>query len=170
LDKAFEGIFHELYSPLCNYARKIVFSDDVAEDIVQNVFINIWERKRMQEVDNYEGFLLRAVKFKCIDYLRSKRITSNLPLESIMDMTPAKASSGITEEDIEPLLNFFAAKLPPKTRQVFLLSRKSGMTYKEISEELDVSVKTVENQMGRALRILRIVLKDYDLLMLLLIL
>lgn len=166
MDKAFEKIFHELYSPLCNYARKIVYSDDVVEDVVQNVFINVWERGKLKEIENYEGFLLRAVKFKCIDYLRTKKITPNLPLESIAELTPEKSHSDISEEDVEPLLNFFASKLPTKTRQVFLMSRKQGMTYKEISEELGLSVKTVENQMGRALKTLRKVLKDYDLLML----
>ena len=169
MNKIFENIFHQYYSPLCNYAIKIVKEDGVVEDIVQNVFISIWESGKFYNIDNYEGFLLRAVKYKCIDYLRSKRITSDIPLESISELTPSKTSSDIAEEDIEPLLHFFASKLPPKTKEVFLLSRKSGMTYKEISEELEISVKTVENQMGRALRILRKVLKDYDLLMLLLI-
>jgi len=169
LNKIFENIFHQYYSPLCNYAIKIVKEDGVVEDIVQNVFISIWESGKFNNIDNYEGFLLRAVKYKSIDYLRLKRITSDIPLESISELTPPKTSSDIAEEDIEPLLHFFASKLPPKTKEVFLLSRKSGMAYKEISEELDISVKTVENQMGRALRILRKVLKDYDLLMLLLI-
>ena len=168
MNKIFENIFHQYYSPLCNYAIKIVKEDGVVEDIVQNVFISIWESGKFNNIDNYEGFLLRAVKYKCIDYLRSKRITSDIPLESISELTPSKTSSDIAEEDIEPLLHFFASKLPPKTKEVFLLSRKSGMTYKEISEELEISVKTVENQMGRALRILRKVLKHYDLLMLLL--
>jgi RNA polymerase sigma-70 factor (ECF subfamily) len=154
---------------LCNYAAKIIKEDGVVEDIVQNVFISIWESGKFDKIENYEGFLLRAVKYKCIDYLRLKKITSDIPLETISELTPPKTSSDIAEEDIEPLLHFFASKLPPKTREVFLLSRKSGMTYKEISVELDISVKTVENQMGRALRILRKVLKDYDILMLLLI-
>jgi RNA polymerase sigma-70 factor (ECF subfamily) len=154
---------------LCNYAAKIIKEDGVVEDIVQNVFISIWESGKFDKIENHEGFLLRAVKYKCIDYLRLKKITSDIPLETISEQTPPKTSSDIAEEDIEPLLHFFASKLPPKTREVFLLSRKSGMTYKEISVELDISVKTVENQMGRALRILRKVLKDYDILMLLLI-
>ena len=169
MNKTFENIFHHYYSPLCNYAAKIIKEDGVVEDIVQNVFISIWESGKFNKIDNHEGFLLRAVKYKCIDYLRLKKITSDIPLETISELTPPKTSSDIAEEDIEPLLHFFASKLPPKTREVFLLSRKSGMTYKEISVELDISVKTVENQMGRALRILRKVLKDYDILMLLLI-
>ena len=76
----------------------------------------------------------------------------------------------VEEEDIEPILHYFTAKLPPKTREVFLLSRKSGLTYNEIAAELEISAKTVENQMGRALRIMRELLKENEFLALLLFL
>ena len=162
-DKEFEQIFHQYYSPLCNYALKIIRDSDSAEDIVQNLFIQLWENNRLNDVVNTEHFLLKAVKFKCIDYLRTKKPDRVIPLDNI-ENTALISTNDLKYEDIEPLFCYFAAKLPPKTREVFLLSRKSGMTYKEIAEELDISVKTVENQMGRALRILKMILKDQKII------
>ena len=162
-DKEFEQIFHQYYSPLCNYALKIIRDSDSAEDIVQNLFIQLWENNRLNDVVNTEYFLLKAVKFKCIDYLRTKKADRVISLDNIEDAALI-STNDLKYEDIEPLFYYFAAKLPPKTREVFLLSRKSGMTYKEIAEELDISVKTVENQMGRALRILKMILKDQKII------
>lgn len=68
----------------------------------------------------------------------------------------------LKEEDIVPLLHFFASKLPPKTKAVFLLSRQDDMTYKQIADHLGVSIKTIENQMGSALKKLRLLLKEYQ--------
>ena len=160
-------IFDEYYSPLCNYAAKILADEDLAEDIVQSLFIQLWEKDKITNIKNYQHFLLRATKYKCIDYLRTKRIESNIKIEDISDIIKTEYHQ-IQEEDIEPLLHYFASKLPPKTREVFLLSRKSKLTYREIAEELNLSIKTVENQMGRALRMMRKLLKENDFLMLVL--
>jgi len=163
-DREFEKIFHRYYSPLCNYASKIVADDAVAEDIVQNLFIQLWEGGKLTEVKNTEHFLIRAVKFKSIDFLRTRDAGRELSLDNIED-DRAIDENELKEEDIEPLFYYFTAKLPPKTREIFLLSRKTGLTYKEIAEELDISVKTVENQMGRALRILKELLKEHKYLL-----
>ncbi|MCK5137377.1 MAG: RNA polymerase sigma-70 factor [Bacteroidales bacterium] len=149
-----EKVFHQYYSPLCNYASKIVADDFMAEDIVQNLFIQLWENNKLRDAKNIEHFLLRAVKYRCIDYLRTKKAKNEVSFESIHDKR-ITSENEITEEDIEPLFYYFTAKLPTKTREVFLLSRKSGLLYKEIAIEMGISVKTVENQMGRALRIMK---------------
>jgi len=108
--------------------------------------------------------LIRAVKFKSIDFLRTKDAGKEISLDNIED-DRAIDENELKEEDIEPLFYYFTAKLPPKTREIFLLSRKTGLTCKEIAEELDISVKTVENQMGRALRILKELLKEHKYLL-----
>ncbi len=167
MDNNFEKIFHQYYSPLCNYASKIVDDIPMSEDIVQNLFIQLWENNKLSEAKNIENFLLRATKFKCIDYLRTKKAKNEIVVDRFFDNRETSVSS-FTEDDIEPLFHYFAAKLPKKTREVFLLSRKSGLTYKEIAEELNISVKTVENQMGRALRKMKDLLKDQKLISLLL--
>ena len=138
----------------------------MAEDIVQNLFIQLWENKKLDNIENPERFLLRATKYKCIDYLRTKKTNKEISLAELPDDLLTETNQ-LSEEDIEPLLYYFTAKLPPKTREVFLLSRKSGLTYKEIAAELDISVKTVENQMSRALRMMKELLKKSEFLALL---
>jgi RNA polymerase sigma-70 factor (ECF subfamily) len=158
-----QNLFNQYYSPLCNYATKIISDSTIAEDIVQDLFIQLWENEKLDNIENTERFLLRATKYKCIDYLRTKRINIEISLENLPEIIYTE-DKDINEEDIEPLLHYYTSKLPPKTREVFLLSRKSGLTYKEIANDLNISVKTVENQMSRALRIMRELLKDNELL------
>lgn len=163
----FAQIFHLYYSPLCNYAMKVTGSDIMAEDIVQNLFIQLWQTNALENIQNPEAYLLRSVKFKCIDYFRKHKDDKVIGLDGLTD-DMADSVNEISEDEIEPLLHYFAAKLPPKTRQVFLLSRQSGMTYRQIAEKLDISVKTVENQMGAALKQMRTILKENDFYLLLL--
>ena len=158
MSRDFEQIFRRYYAPLCSYADSFVGAEDVAEDIVQLLFIHLWETGKYREIKEPERFLLKAVKFRCIDYLRGNRVRNEPLSENLFDTRIEPLE--IREEDIEPLFQYLAAKLPKKTKQVFLLSRQSGLTYKEIAEELSISVKTVENQMGRALRILRDLLRN----------
>ncbi len=159
----FEEIFHENYAALCNYATRFVKDSMAAEDIVQNLFIQLWENKKIEGVKQPDRFLLKATKFKCIDYLRTSKTKNLSSLDGFEEM-PELPPSDIAAEDIEPLVHYFASKLPPKTRAVFLKSRESGMTYKEIAAEMDISVKTVENQMGRALTKMRSLLKEQNFL------
>lgn len=165
----FKKIFQAYYSPLCNYALSFVHDSSTAEEIVQNLFIELWEKNALVKVRNIEHYLLRSVKFKCIDYLRTKNINKEIPVQDFPEQTTSEPGT-ISEEDIIPLLHFFASKLPPKTREVFLLSRTSGMSYKEIATEMGISVKTVENQMGRALKSMKTLLKENKLLYLFIIL
>lgn len=160
LSNSLENIFHANYSLLCNYATAIIKDDHMAEDLVQSVFIQLWENQKILSLENPAPYLLRCVKYKSIDYLRNRKrklevFSKELPEMGIQENTQ------ISEEDIEPLLYYFAAKLPPKTRKVFLMSRQERMSYKEIAEELGVSVKTVENQMGTALKKMRTLLKEH---------
>lgn len=164
-----ELLFHTHYSPLCNFALKIVGDFHAAEEIVQNLFIDIWEKDKFSEVSSFERYLLRSTKYRCYDFLRKQN--RQVPIDEVKDHSIGFSDEkDLNEEDIEPLLHYFAAKLPPKTREVFLLSRESKRSYKEIAEELDLSVKTVENQMGRALRMMRALLKEHNYLSLALLL
>jgi RNA polymerase sigma-70 factor (ECF subfamily) len=160
-DSQFKTLFLTFYSPLCNYALKITGDPEVAEDLVQNMFLQIYQKRVITTVKDPERYLLRGIKYKCIDYIRSKSTKQEINLDSVADSV-ADFASEISDEEVEPLLHYFAAKLPLKTREVFLLSRESGMTYKEIASELNISVKTVETQMGRALRQMKELLKSHN--------
>lgn len=161
---AFEQIFHTYYSPLCNYATKILHNDEVAEEVVQDLFVQLLEKGTLNTVEHIDRFLLRSTKFKCIDFLRKQQKLQLIPYEQQMESEPATENDLNSEEEMEALFHYFVAKLPEKTREIFLLIRKSGMSYKEVAEELEISVKTVENQMSRALRKMRGILKDYGYL------
>ncbi len=164
----FKEIFHSYYAPLCNYALSIVHDDIAAEEIVQKLFIELWEKNSLENVRNKENYLLKSVKYKCIDYLRAKKQNKEFSVSELPEKDFPEPGD-LTEEDIVPLLHYFASKLPPKTRQVFLLSRSSGLSYKEIAGEMGISVKTVENQMSRALKNMKVLLKNNNLLYLILI-
>jgi RNA polymerase sigma-70 factor, ECF subfamily len=164
--RTFEETFHEHYAALCNYATRLVHDADVAEEIVQDLFVQLLEKKSLNKVEQIDHFLIRSVKFKCIDFLRKK--TSSLA----MTMSHTVESSQVvvdaeSEEETEALFLYLVAKLPPKTREVFLLIRQSGLTYQEAAEKLEISVKTVEAQMSRALNKMRIALKEHGYLSLL---
>lgn len=160
LHQTIENIFHQFYSPLCNYASKILKDEDTAEDIVQSLFIQLYEKNDLNFIDNPDRYLQQSIRFKCIDHIRKTKKSASQPIIETKHDAPSSFPYEITEEEIEPLFYYYAAKLPPKIREVFLLSRVSKLSYKEIAEELNISQKTVENQMSSALKKLRAMLSD----------
>ncbi len=156
-------IFHKNYGALCNYATGMIKDSHTAEDLVQSVFIQLWENGKLIDLENPSAYLLKCVRYKCIDFLRSKKRKKEIYLENQFDIK-SKETSALKEEEIVPMLNYFVAKLPPKMKQVFLMSREQGMTYKEIAEALNLSPKTIENQMGSALKKLKILLQEHQYL------
>lgn len=159
--KYFKELFDKYYEALCNYAAVWIKDNNGAEDLVQTLFMQLWENKKYKEVQSIENYLIKSLKFKCIDYLRTHKKYQIETLDPTLNLSAPQ--SLLKEEEILPLLHFYAALLPPKTREVFLLSREKGMRYQDIADTLDISIKTVENQMSRALSILRKVLKNKDL-------
>ena len=157
----FKAIFEQYYSPLCNYALKIVYDISEVEEIVQNLFVQLWKRGSLDKITNLEAYLLRCVKYKAIDYLRHQNAQQKIPLE-VWHGAYSENQDGLHENEIEPLLNYFTAKLPTKTREVFLLSRESKLTYVEIANKNNISIKTVEAQMSRALKMMRKLLKKHN--------
>jgi RNA polymerase sigma-70 factor (ECF subfamily) len=161
--KAFEKIFHEHYSPLCNFAVKIVNDFDIAEEIVQDLFVQLLENKSLDKVEFIDRFLIRSVKFKCIDFLRKKQTSNHVAFEQLTE-SDLVSENIESEEELHALFDYLIANLPPKTKEVFLLVRQSGLSYKEVAAKLKISDKTVENQMSRALKKIRLFLKGYGYL------
>lgn len=171
-------LFETHYDALCNYAYAIVKDYDEAEDIVQGVFIKFWNNENKAEIaDKAKQYLIRSVKFKCIDYQRKAIVKRKYEKEAVHTMeADQRTATDIDFEleestDLKDVLMMAISELPQKTREVFMMSKLDGLRYKEIADHLDISPKTVENQMGRAFKHLREKLKDYkDLLVLIIFL
>ena len=163
MNHSLKDIFNNSYVHLCNYAAAILKDKHAAEDVVQSVFIQLWENDKILTLQNPAPYLLRCVKYKCIDYLRSKKNRREVLMKELPDFGREEHHL-LTEEDIVPLITYFASKLPPRMGQVFLMSRTQGLSYKEIATTLNISIKTVENQMGSALKKLSTLLKEYQYL------
>jgi len=168
--REFQEIYHQHFNGLANYAYAVLKDKDAAKDVVQDVFLDLWNKRETLSIKtSLEAYLVRAVKFKSIDFIRKDKTKQ----QYVANMTPS--SVPLTEDDSndeeqttkrKKQLSYAIAQLPTKCRQVFLLSRLNGYTYKEIAEEMDISPKTVENQISRALKLLRQKLSDLMILVL----
>lgn len=167
--KAFEKLFFEFYPSLCVFAGRYISSSDVCEDIVQEVFFNIWKnRKSLKIHSSFRNFLVTSVKNSCTDHIR-KQYSHNKYLENRSSATIAPSPMDVyTSNELQEMLQRALDKLPPNICTAFTLSRNKQMTYKEIATEMEVSQKTVESYISQALKTLREELKDYLPLLLLL--
>ena len=156
--------FQQYYRPLCLYALHYLHDVDEAEDVVQDCFVRVLEREKHKSaagtstssllLQNLKAFLYTSVRNACIDHLRHKN-----PV--LQDVAPSDLTEQITDEQAverswhEAELWTAIEQLPVRCQEIFLMSKRDGMTYREIAEELGLSEKTVEHQISKALKILR---------------
>lgn len=146
----FEMMFKALYLPLGMYALRIVEDNDCAEDMVQEAFVKAWEAlEGGAEIGNFRGYMYRAVHNECIGYLRQRRETASLG--EIAEVTEEAVDTSVRDARIWRAID----ALPQRCREVFLLSKRDGLSQEEIAEEMGISVKTVKNQMTKAYERLR---------------
>ncbi len=149
------------YRHLCNYAFSLIKDHDKAEDIVQTVFIDVWfNRKNINSLYSIKNYLYKSVYNKFIDeYRKNKRMV-------FIEKKHLEAIDLIVEKDEKELdglitsMNKEISNLPEKCQQIFLLNKKEGLTHTEISEYLNISIKTIEGHMTRAFKILNKKLGD----------
>lgn len=149
----FSELYLTYYSKLVRFAKEFVIQEEDAENITQDVFIILWEnRDFIEHIDNMNAYLFRLVRNKCLDYLKHK-VFEQRYVESVQTSYEVDI---VEDNDTEILIRAAINSLPKRCRDIFLLSRVEGLKYKEISEQLGISVNTVECQMGIALKKLRI--------------
>lgn len=160
---AFRTLFFQFFSPLCVFAHRYVDRWETCEDIVQETFFKIWKNRKNIEINtSSRNFLITSVKNSCIDFLRKQETEQNWQLKEIENNTLQYTSGDIYSTiELEQMLSAALAKLPDNIRIVFEKNRFDGMTYTEIAAEHNISVKTVEAYMTKALKHLRVELKDY---------
>lgn len=150
----FERNFKLLYRPLCLYALQYLGQIEDAEDVVQQAFADVWERNREGTViDNLKAYLYRTVKN------RSLSLVTQAPVRAATETCPEPEDTSEEEQILSAERNArlwdAIDHLPPERKRIFLLSKRDGLKYQEIADELHISVKTVENQIGKALKALR---------------
>jgi RNA polymerase sigma-70 factor (ECF subfamily) len=155
---AFDAVFRANYASLVGTAERMLQRRDVAEEIVQDVLLELWRRRETLVVeDSLRGYLFRATRNRALNHLRHGAIERRAEpeLSAEHEERGATAHAALVEEEIGVAVKRAVAELPPRCREVFELSRVEGLKYAEIAAALGISVKTVEAQMGKALRILR---------------
>lgn len=162
--KAIEHLYNVDYKSLCNTAHRIVNDWDTSQDVVQEVFIKLWKKRKELTIEStLRGYVFKAVLNASLNYLENnKRILQfrdSITEEHISGLTVA--SDQMEEKELQARIEQALDRLPPKCRTIFILSKFEGMKYRQIAEHLNLSVKTVENQMGIALQKLREDLKVY---------
>jgi RNA polymerase sigma-70 factor, ECF subfamily len=160
--KAFETIFHAYYSNLCRFASGIISDDEMAEEIVQDFFVKLWEKKAQLSIDiSVKNYLYRAVKNRCINFIKHNNIKSSLQNIQIEKQTQIQPDEHFLALELAKKIEESIHSLPEKRREIFRLSREEGLKYNEIAKKLNISLKTVEAQMGLAIKALREKLKNH---------
>lgn len=163
-EPAFEQVFKTHFKSLHAYAFTILKDEAEAEEMVQQVFFKLWERSENLSISgSVTAYLYRAVHNECLNYLKHLKVRSNYHLHVAYSMKNQSDNAGkkIAADELEKKIHTAMNELPEQCRTIFQLSRFEEMKYREIADKLDISVKTVENQMGKALKLLRQKLVDF---------
>ena len=160
-EKAYNELFHQLYGRLCFFAEKYVKDQEVAEEIVEDTMVVLWEKRdKFEALGALKSYLYTTVRNASLDYLKkSGRHVSMDHLEGLE--FPNTADDFIIEEEVHGILYDAIASLPDKCRRVFELSCIEELKYSEIADDMGISLNTVKSQRARALQLLREVLKNY---------
>lgn len=154
----FEKLFKANHKDLCRLAKRIVNDSENAQDIVQDVFVKVWNLRDSLHTTSLKSYLYSATTNTSLNYLEKNKKTEKISSLKIESLT---ASQHPNTKELENLVDKAIEKLPPRCKVIFILNRFEGLRYKQIAETLNISQKTVENQMGKALRIMHEELKTY---------
>ena len=155
--------FNKYYRGLCVYAYKITESQSVSEDIVQSLFVNLWEKKKNITIQtSVKSYFLRSVHNRCLDFIAHNSIKENHRLYQLDHFTEEEAIDyPLMDFELKERLKNAIDSLPDVIRESFVMNRIEGLTYKQIAEKEGVTVKAIEYRISKSLTILRELLKDY---------
>jgi RNA polymerase sigma-70 factor (ECF subfamily) len=163
-ESAFEMLFRTYYKPLCNYAYSFLNDKDEAEEVVQSAFIGVWDKRSSIEIQtSIKSYLYRMVRNSCLNVIKHSNVKKQHVRHEMAGGEPMEesASQSVISQELEQKIREAMKELPEQCRLVFQLSRFEELKYSEIAGQLNISVKTVENHMGKALKIMRQQLKEY---------
>jgi RNA polymerase sigma-70 factor (ECF subfamily) len=160
--KFIEVLFKKYYSPLCRTVNRIVNDTDAAEDVVQDVFVKIWNSRQTLQINvSLKSYLYRSAINSALNYLEKNKKMVNFEGTTFSEPSINDTEDQLHLEEVQQRVNEATQALPPACKTIFILSRHENMSYKEIADALQISPKTVENQMGKALKHFREYLNVY---------
>lgn len=160
----FTFIFTGYYKDMVLFGMNFTRDKEIAEEIVQEAFVKLWDERRSIIVDkSIKSYLLRCVQNRCIDWIRHKKIRQKYLEEAsaTLETFEYNTDNYVLDSELKDLLKAALGKLPPEIYEAYCLSRHKGLKYKDIATTMKVSVRTVEVRIGKALSSLREELKDY---------
>jgi RNA polymerase sigma-70 factor (ECF subfamily) len=163
-ERVFEVVFRKHYQALCNYGFGLLKDMDDAEEIVQGIFMKFWEQREEIEITvSLKSYLYRAVHNTCLNRIKHLKIqdTYRQHVGDFLELNHDSATDELYKNELEQRIAVAIDKLPEQCRLIFRMSRFEELKYQEIADQLQLSIKTVENQIGKALKILRTELADY---------
>lgn len=168
--KAYEQLFLDNYKSLVLYAKKFVMDTETARDLVQDVFIYLWDKRQKLTIEkSLSSYLFRAVHNACINYLKREATKENYIKQFLINLNEGSYKSSSNEDayelvvhkDLSVRIETIVETLPEQCRNIFRMSRFRGMKNKEIAEIYSISPRTVETQIYRALKVLKENLRPY---------
>jgi RNA polymerase sigma-70 factor (ECF subfamily) len=156
-DQGIEQIFRQYYAYVCQAVYRILPDESLVEDLCQEVFLELWrKRSRIEVKTSLRAYLRRAAVNRTLNYIRDQKVTFDESSEDFQ--LPSQligAAQALEAKELEKFIDLAIDQLPERCRLVFILSRFHDMSYKQIADELNISVRTVENQISKALKYLR---------------
>ena len=162
-ESAFDAIFRTWYAPLVRIATYLLHDPGAAEEVVQDVLLEVWRRRATLAFEQEpRRYLMRATRNRALNHVRHAAVAARAAARDISEEAhAATAPATVQAAELEVAIAQAVATLPDRCRAVFELSRRHHMSYGQIADALDIAPKTVENQMGKALRMLRVALADW---------
>ena len=161
-EEAYRILFYDFFSPLCAFAYRFLEDKEACEDVVQEIFFLLWKNRKNLDIHvSTRNYLLTCVRNACLDLLRRKESEKKWMEDTMREDFDKTNDDLYSTMELEHLLNDALDKLPEKMSSTFRMNRFEGKTYAEIAEEKQISVKTVEAYMTKTLKFLKVELKDY---------
>lgn len=155
-EKAMQYLFQKYYSPMCDVVYRVLQDRSISEDIVQEVFMEVWRKRNdITFSSSITGYLKRSCVNRSLNHIRRNKFAYDEESALAFQYTEEHIENRIESQDLQEIINQSIESLPDRCREVFMLSRFENMSYKEIGDALEISVKTVENQIAKALKVLK---------------
>jgi RNA polymerase sigma-70 factor (ECF subfamily) len=164
---AFEEIYLRYWKKLYSAAYKRVQSREISEEMVQDIFTSLWVNRNTQNIELLSAYLYSAIKYKVINYLEKEMSRRQYAEATLNAVVPVDNSTeeAILLNELNRALEIEIQKLPPKRQEIFKLSRQEHLSIKQVASHLGISEKTAENQLGKALKVLKVNLKHFNFFM-----